>query len=177
MKRSELREMIRQQLHEIELTKQQEQAIDELALIQKEINEYKAKIKELSKKEKAFEVVMAPVIDVLETLDDGVIQTSKTAMKLKQSSYSRETVSYKDGYLAGLTKVNAKTRSMLEDIMKSNTKIHTVATQYSLIIKEESTMKKISKYINGIYKSLKGKLSAWTTANDELEKIAKKIKL
>ena len=103
--------------------------IDELGKLTQQIEKLKKQLKPLQKR---YGEVVEEIIPVIDELDKGTLQTNNFVMKIIRRGYERENVSYKEGFLNGLNKVNENTKRILQQILEETKKLTKINPSFSV---------------------------------------------
>ena len=103
--------------------------IDELGMLTDKIEKLKKQLKPLQKR---YGQVVEEIIPVIDELDKGTLQTNNFVMKIIRRGYERENVSYKEGFLNGLNKVNENTKRILQQILEETKKLTKINPSFSV---------------------------------------------
>ena len=103
--------------------------IDELGKLTQQIEKIKKQLKPLEKK---YGEVVEKVIPIIDRLDKETLTTKSYVLKLIRKGFERETFSYKEGFLNGLSKVNENTKKILMGILEETKKLTKIKPSFSL---------------------------------------------
>jgi len=103
--------------------------IDELGILSQQIEKIKKQLQPLQKR---YGEVVEEIIPIIDELDKGTLQTNNFVMKIIRRGYERENVSYKEGFLNGLNKVNENTKRILQQILEETKKLTKINPSFSV---------------------------------------------
>ena len=103
--------------------------IDELGTLTQQIEKIKKQLQPLQKR---YGEVVEEIIPIIDELDKGTLQTNNFVMKIIRRGYERENVSYKEGFLNGLNKVNENTKKILQQILDETKKLTKINPSFSV---------------------------------------------
>lgn len=100
-----------------------QQQIDELAEIELQMQELDDQLEALKGQKLAIENALRPFLNELRDLKRNYLRTENYILYIaKAGEEARKTVSWKDGFLLGLTKVNKATQKILNDSLEATAK-------------------------------------------------------
>ena len=103
--------------------------IDELGILSQQIEKIKKQLQPLQKR---YGEVVEEIIPVIDKLDKETLTTNNFVMKIIRRGYERENVSYKEGFLNGLNKVNENTKRILKEILEETKKLTKINPSFSV---------------------------------------------
>jgi len=103
--------------------------IDELGKLTQQIEKIKKQLKPLEKK---YGEVVEKVIPIIDRLDKETLTTKSYVLKLIRKGFERETFSYKEGFLNGLSKVNENTKKILMGILEETKRLSKIKPSFSV---------------------------------------------
>ena len=103
--------------------------IDELGQLTDKIEKLKKQLQPLQKR---YGEVVEEIIPIIDKLDKETLQTNNFIMKIIRRGYERENVSYKEGFLNGLNKVNENTKKILQQILEETKKLTKINPSFSV---------------------------------------------
>ena len=103
--------------------------IDELGTLTQQIEKIKKQLQPLQKR---YGEVVEGIIPVIDKLDKETLTTNNFVMKIIRRGYERENVSYKEGFLNGLNKVNENTKKILQQILEETKKLTKINPSFSV---------------------------------------------
>jgi hypothetical protein len=105
-----------------------EKKIDEFGILSDKIDKVKSELEEMMNRYKVMEGEIRPVLEQLSIQNRKSIQTRMYLVTLKRMGYDRENFKYKESFEESLTKVNQKTKKVLEEILQSTKTISRVVS-------------------------------------------------
>ena len=105
-----------------------EKKIDEFGILSDRIDMVKSELEEMMNRYKVMEGEIRPVLEELSVENRKSIQTKKYLITLKRMGYDKESYKYKETFEESLTKVNDKTRRLLEELLQSTKTISRVVS-------------------------------------------------
>ena len=103
--------------------------IDELGILSQQIEKIKKQLKPLQKR---YGKVVEDIIPFIDKLDKETLTTKSYVLKLIRRGFERETFSYKEGFLNGITKVNENTKKILMGILEETKKLSKIKPSFSV---------------------------------------------
>lgn len=103
--------------------------IDKLGELTNQIEKLKKQLQPLQKK---YGDIVESVIPIVEKLNTETIKSNHYVMKIIRKGFERETFSYKDGFLNGLSKVNENTKKILMGILDETKKLTKIKPSFSV---------------------------------------------
>lgn len=171
--RSIIREAI---LLENEISPQIEQQIDEFAELSDEIDRVNAHLKKLKSRFSYLEDTLRPVLEDLDQQSQSAIQTEKYLLTIKRKGYDRTNVKYKEAFEEAITKVNAQTRRILEEVLESTKSTTRVVSKLGVQpVTESNILQRIVGKLRGVWGKLTNKLKRNKKDLNTLQQLAKKI--
>ena len=159
--------LIQDEILKEKLGKDIESSVDELGDLSTEIKKLKDKIEPLQKR---YGEIVEEIIPVVEGLHTENVLTKKYVFRIIKRGFDRKTVSYREGFLQSLKKVNKSTRLILEKIIKETEKLTYVKPRFS-----SSTMEgvgdTIKKWVNRFKGLVKKVLPSLRHIRDENKKL------
>ena len=118
--RKELKDLIRESLHEIVSEAQAtdpnlKALINEFGEISQNLAMEKAKLKELEAKHEGLEEEVRKALEAVENVEDKTLMTEHYIAEIAKVGYSRPNIKYAEAFKLALTKVNAATKAVLEE--------------------------------------------------------------
>jgi hypothetical protein len=173
--KEKLREMIREQLQEIEVDDETASKIDEYGDLITRMEQITAELKDLKKKASTIQSEINPTLKLLESFKDEAIKTNKYLVELQHRGYERVNKSHKKGFELGLSKVNEKTKRILNEALKATETITKVDAKYNIKSLEELSLKDVVNYIKNKFNNLKSMVADWNKDNKQLAQLAQKL--
>lgn len=172
-----LRSLIKETLlMELEITPELEEQIDEFAELSDEIDRINAQLKKLKSRYGYLEDSLRPVMEDLDEQSQSAIQTKKYLLTIKRKGYDRTNVKYKQAFEQSLTKVNAQTRKVLEEVLDSTKATTRVVSKLGVQpVTESNILKRIVGKLKGVWGKLKSKLKRNKKDLNTLQQLAKKM--
>lgn len=103
--------------------------IDKLGELTNQIEKLKKQLQPLQKK---YGDIVESVIPIVEKLNTETIKSNHYVMKIIRKGFERETFSYKEGFLNGISKVNENTKKILMGILEETKKLTKIKPSFSL---------------------------------------------
>ena len=129
--------------------------IDELGELTTKIEHLKKQLQPLQKR---YGEVVEEITPIIDRLDKETITTNNFVMKIIRRGYERENVSYKEGFLNGLNKVNENTKNILKQILEETKKLSKIKPSFSVEPIGEGISNTLKKWYNK-FKMMVRKLS------------------
>jgi hypothetical protein len=127
--------------------------------LQMEVSQLEAKLNEAKQKYGQIKDVLDPVISGMKEVNQKLLVVEDYVIEVKKHSYDRTSVSYKDAFELGLSKVNEATRKILLQAAEAQTKVSKVGASFSIKKKNELGEVAFSYNLDGdTVKKLKDKL-------------------
>lgn len=127
--------------------------------LQMEVSELEAKLNEAKQKFGQVKELLDPVIGSMKEVNQKLLDVEDYVIEVKKHSYDRSSVSYKDAFELGLSKVNEATRKILLQAAEAQTKISKVGASFSIKKKNKLGEVSFSYNLDGdTVKKLKDKL-------------------
>ena len=161
--------LIQDEILKEKLGKDIESSVDELGDLSTEIKKLKDKIEPLQKR---YGEIVEEIIPVVEGLHTENVLTKKYVFRIIKRGFDRKTVSYREGFLQSLKKVNKSTRLILEKIIKETEKLTYVKPRFS-ISTMEGVGDTIKKWVNRFKGLVKKVLPSLRHIRDENKKLKK----
>ena len=159
--------LIQDEILKEKLGKDIESSVDELGDLSTEIKKLKDKIEPLQKR---YGEIVEEIIPVVEGLHTENVLTKKYVFRIIKRGFDRKTVSYREGFLQSLKKVNKSTRLILEKIIKETEKLTYVKPRFS-ISTMEGVGDTIKKWVNRFKGMVKKVLPSLRHIRDENKKL------
>jgi acetolactate synthase small subunit len=105
-----------------------EKKINEFGTLSDKIDKVKSDLELLVSRYKVLEGEIRPILEELSVQNRKSIQTKKYLITLKRKGYDKESYKYKETFEESLTKVNDKTRRLLEELLQSTKTISRVVS-------------------------------------------------
>ena len=132
-------------------------SVKEFYELQQEMNTMKSRLKEMEARFKGFEGVIKPMLDEMKVLGDKLAMAGEFVIKVSKFGGERMDASYKDAFENALTKVNAATKSVLQEALEASKKITQV--KHSIDIQPANQLQEgIMGRITGAFKGILAKL-------------------
>ena len=147
-----------------------EKKIDEFGILSDRIDMVKSELEEMMNRYKVMEEEIRPVLEQLSIQNRKSIQTRMYLVTLKRMGYDRENFKYKESFEESLTKVNQKTKKILEEILQSTKTISRVVSTIGVQKIEENGLGDLWKRL---VKGFKLYFSVLKKNNSELEGLNK----
>jgi hypothetical protein len=154
-----------------DIDKDIKQNINELGKLTEEINRVKNEI--LKPMEDKYKEVVSTTLPILEKLGKETLTTKKYVFRILKKKHYRSSVSYRELFNTGLSKVNRQTRTLLNNLKDELTKMSLIGAKFSIQPIEGigDNMKKLMKGFKMKIKKLIPKLKSVMKANRDLRKI------
>ena len=123
-----------------------------------EIDKLNATIEKLKKEFKDIEEEIRPLIETAEGLASRHLETSKYIITIKKKGYTKTNPKYKDAFSLALSKVNNKTRTILNESLAASTTVSKVASKIGVQQKEGIVQEGLFNAIGKKFKSVFNKL-------------------
>jgi len=162
-----LKPLIKDEILKEKLDKEIERSVNELGDLSKQIDKLKNKLDPLTKR---YGEIVEEIIPVVEGLSKENILTKKYVFRIIKKGFQRKTVSYREGFLQSLKKVNKSTRLILEKIIKETEKLTYVKPRFS-ISTMEGVGDTIKKWVNRFKGLVKKVLPSLRHIRDENKKL------
>jgi len=162
-----LKPLIKDEILKEKLDKEIERSVNELGDLSKQIDKLKNKLDPLTKR---YGEIVEEIIPVVEGLSKENILTKKYVFRIIKKGFQRKTVSYREGFLQSLKKVNKSTRLILEKIIKETEKLTYVKPRFS-ISTMEGVGDTIKKWVNRFKGLVKKVLPSLRHIQDENKKL------
>ena len=159
--------LIQDEILKEKLGKDIKSSVDELGDLSTEIEKLKDKIEPLQKR---YGEIVNEIIPVVEGLHTENVLTKKYVFRIIKRGFDRKTVSYREGFLQSLKKVNKSTRLILEKIIKETEKLTYVKPRFS-ISTMEGVGDTIKKWVNRFKGLVKKVLPSLRHIRDENKKL------
>jgi hypothetical protein len=171
----------------VRLSKKEVALIDEMATLNNEIEKLSSQLKVLQKRHKEIDKELAPLVGVIKETKDKRIKTKNSILYIKVHGYDRENFSYKTAFESALTKVNANTRRLLEELKESTKTVTQIASKLasrprqaneSVLVENIITklIKNFTRWVKGKIRKLLGLTKDLNKSLDDLDKIAQRIR-
>ena len=153
-----------------DIDKDIKQNINELGKLTEEINRVKNEI--LKPMEDKYKEVVSTTLPILEKLGKETLTTKKYVFRILKKKHYRSSVSYRELFNTGLSKVNRQTRTLLNNLKDELTKMSLIGAKFSIQPIEGigDNMKKLMKGFKKKIKKLIPKLKSVMKANRDLRK-------
>jgi hypothetical protein len=153
-----------------DIDKDIKQNINELGKLTEEINRVKNEI--LKPMEDKYKEVVSTTLPILEKLGKETLTTKKYVFRILKKKHYRSSVSYRELFNTGLSKVNRQTRTLLNNLKDELTKMSLIGAKFSIQPIEGigDNMKKLMKGFKMKIKKLIPKLKSVMKANRDLRK-------
>ena len=154
-----------------DIDKDIKQNINELGKLTEEINRVKNEI--LKPMEDKYKEVVSTTLPILEKLGKETLTTKKYVFRILKKKHYRSSVSYRELFNTGLSKVNRQTRTLLNNLKDELTKMSLIGAKFSIQPIEGigDNMKKLMKGFKMKIKKLIPKLKSVMKANNDLRKM------
>ena len=154
-----------------DIDKDIKQNINELGKLTEDINRVKNEI--LKPMEDKYKEVVSTTLPILEKLGKETLTTKKYVFRILKKKHYRSSVSYRELFNTGLSKVNRQTRTLLNNLKDELTKMSLIGAKFSIQPIEGigDNMKKLMKGFKMKIKKLIPKLKSVMKANRDLRKI------
>ena len=154
-----------------DIDKDIKQNINELGKLTEEINRVKNEI--LKPMEDKYKEVVSTTLPILEKLGKETLTTKKYVFRILKKKHYRSSVSYRELFNTGLSKVNRQTRTLLNNLKDELTKMSLIGAKFSIQPIEGigDNMKKLMKGFKMKIKKLIPKLKSVMKANRDLRKM------
>jgi seryl-tRNA synthetase len=150
--------------------------IDEYGELNDEIDVLKNKLEKLTSRYSQIEKEVRPVLEGLRELGQNSVQTDNYLISIKRMGYDRVNVKYKESFEAGLTKVNAQTRKILEDLLESTKTITSVVSSIGVQkVKGEGIFTNIYNKVKSFVSKLVPSIRRVNTETDKLQATLKNM--
>ena len=161
--------LIQDEILKEKLGKDIESSVDELGDLSTEIEKLKDKIEPLQKR---YGEIVNEIIPVVEGLHTENVLTKKYVFRIIKRGFDRKTVSYREGFLQSLKKVNKSTRLILEKIIKETEKLTYVKPRFSISTMEGvgDTIKKWINRFRGLLRKVLPSLKQIRNENKKLKR-------
>jgi seryl-tRNA synthetase len=173
MNKELLRQIIREELELGYDVVEMNAKIDEYAELSNEIDVLNSRLKKLKSKYSSLEGELRPVLEELTELEQSSLNTEKYLLTIKRKGYSRTTYSYKDAFVAAISKVNAQTRRVLNELYEATAKTHKVASSIGVQSLKENKLKSLISFVSRLFKGLRGSIKKLRGNDDKLNKMLK----
>ena len=153
-----------------DIDKDIKQNINELGKLTEEINRVKNEI--LKPMEDKYKEVVSTTLPILEKLGKETLTTKKYVFRILKKKHYRSSVSYRELFNTGLSKVNRQTRTLLNNLKDELTKMSLIGAKFSIQPIEGigDNMKKLMKGFKMKIKKLIPKLKSVMKTNRDLRK-------
>jgi hypothetical protein len=154
-----------------DIDKDIKQNINELGKLTEEINRVKNEI--LKPMEDKYKEVVSTTLPILEKLGKETLTTKKYVFRILKKKHYRSSVSYRELFNTGLSKVNRQTRTLLNNLKDELTKMSLIGAKFSIQPIEGigDNMKKLMKGFKMKIKKLIPILKSVMKANNDLRKM------
>jgi len=154
-----------------DIDKDIKQNINELGKLTEDINRVKNEI--LKPMEDKYKEVVSTTLPILEKLGKETLTTKKYVFRILKKKHYRSSVSYRELFNTGLSKVNRQTRTLLNNLKDELTKMSLIGAKFSIQPIEGigDNMKKLMKGFKMKIKKLIPKLKSVMKANNDLRKM------
>jgi len=161
-----LKPLIKERKLDIEI----ERSVNELGDLSLEINKLKNKLEPLTQR---YSEIVDEIIPVVKGLHTENVKTKKYVFRIIKKGFERKTVSYKEGFLRSLQKLNKQTRLVCERILKETEKLSFVKPRFSISTVEGvgDTLKKWVKRFRGLVRKVLPSLKQIRDENKKLKKL------
>ncbi len=126
----------------------------------------------LTKEFAEFETEIAPVKAQMEALGEKIVIVDKLTIALQRVGFDRTNPKYKEAFEEALTKVNATTKKVLEEILKANSSVSKVSATFATKFAEASWFKKFGNWIKSTYSSV---VASIKQSNKEMDSAIKDL--
>ena len=113
-----------------DIDKDIKQNINELGKLTEEINRVKNEI--LKPMEDKYKEVVSTTLPILEKLGKETLTTKKYVFRILKKKHYRSSVSYRELFNTGLSKVNRQTRTLLNNLKDELTKMSLIGAKFSI---------------------------------------------
>ena len=126
--------------------------MDDFYLLQEEINQLSAKLKEAKKQFGEYGKQITPLLDSMQETGEKLAETDDYLIKIKRFAHERSSASYKNAFEMALGKVNSATRNILEESLAASKKISNIGHSFEIGTNESESIDEniLSKMIQGI---------------------------
>ena len=154
-----------------DIDKDIKQNINELGKLTEDINRVKNEI--LKPMEDKYKEVVSTTLPILEKLGKETLTTKKYVFRILKKKHYRSSVSYRELFNTGLSKVNRQTRTLLNNLKDELTKMSLIGAKFSIQPIEGigDNMKKLMKGFKMKIKKLIPILKSVMKANNDLRKM------
>ncbi len=162
-----LKSLINDEILKEKLDTEIERSVNELGDLSKKIDELKSKLEPLTKR---YGDIVETITPIVEKLNSENVKTNKYVFRIIKKGFDRTTVSYKEGFLKSLQKLNEQTRLVCERILKETEKLSYVKPRFS-ISTVEGVGDTIKKWVNNFKRLVKKLLPSLKQIRDENKKL------
>ena len=165
-----LKSFIKDEILKEGLDKKIEGSVNELGDLSKEIEILKSKLKPLTKR---YGEIVEEIIPVVKGLHTENVLTNRYVFRIMKKGFERKTVSYREGFLQSLEKLNKQTRIVCERILKETERLSYVKPQISISPIEGvgNTIKKWVNRFKGLVRKVIPSLKQIRNENKKLKRI------
>ena len=162
--------LIQDEILKEKLGKDIESSVDELGDLSTEIKKLKDKIEPLQKR---YGEIVEEIIPVVKGLHTENVLTNRYVFRIMKKGFERKTVSYREGFLQSLEKLNKQTRIVCERILKETERLSYVKPQISISPIEGvgNTIKKWVNRFKGLVRKVIPSLKQIRNENKKLKRI------
>lgn len=176
--KSILKEIIReeiQSLNEMKVDPSVEKEINEFGELANEIDRITSQLQTLKSRYSQIEEGLRPILEELDSLQQKSLQTNKYLVTIKRKGYERENMSYKTAFEEALTKVNAQTRNVLNEILNKTKSISKIASSVGVQRIGENVLSKVISKIKSLFTGVLSKFKNVNKSMDVLQNLSKKL--
>jgi len=165
-----MKPLIKNEILKEGLNKEIERSVNELGDLSKEIEILKSKLKPLTKR---YGEIVEEIIPVVKGLHTENVLTNRYVFRIMKKGFERKTVSYREGFLQSLEKLNKQTRIVCERILKETERLSYVKPQISISPIEGvgNTIKKWVNRFKGLVRKVIPSLKQIRNENKKLKRI------
>ena len=164
-----MKPLIKDEILKEGLNKEIKRSVNELGDLSKEIEILKSKLKPLTKR---YGEIVEEIIPVVKGLHTENVLTKKYVFRIIKKGFERKTVSYREGFLQSLKKLNEQTRIVCEKILKETERLSYVKPQISISTVEGvgDTIKKWINRFRGLLRKVLPSLKQIRNENKKLKR-------
>lgn len=152
-------------------------AIDEMAELNAKVEEYKAEIKKLDKKQDELAKEVIPELEkICKETEDRIFRTEKALISLGALAHTRTTTQWKKLYDVLYNKVNTPIKNMMDDLKETVVNTREYTTQYKVKVDEdlnENILNKIKAFVRNVKKQVMGWMRSLKSIDKGIEELEK----
>ena len=153
-------------------------SMDDFYLLQEEINQLSAKLKEAKKQFGEYGKQITPLLDSMQETGEKLAETDDYLIKIKRFAHERSSASYKNAFEMALGKVNSATRNILEESLTASKKITNIGHSFEIGTNESESIDEniLSKMIQGLKSVVKKFIGIFKRESRNIDNANKDLK-